>query len=95
MVMSGGNDQKNELVDTSCQNEIPPLAGFSHCDRGRSTGIQEDLEVKSLPLGVKRWFGHLIKMPPGHLPGEVFGHIQLGGDPRGDLRHPGEIISLG
>lgn len=38
MVMSGGNDQKNEIVDTSCQNEIPHLAGFSLWDRGRSTG---------------------------------------------------------
>lgn len=34
-----------------------------------------------------RWFGHLIRMPPGRLPLEVFsGHVRLTGDPDGRPR---------
>ena len=33
-----------------------------------------------------RWFGHLVRMPPGHLPGEVFWVCPTGRRPRGRPR---------
>ena len=52
------------------------LAGLSLRDRVRSSVIQRELGVDPLLLRVKRsqmrWLGHLIRMPPGCLPGEVF-----------------------
>ncbi|KAK0134423.1 hypothetical protein N1851_030009 [Merluccius polli] len=44
--------------------------------RVRSSVIREELGVDSLLLHVERsqmrWLGHLVRMPPGSLPGEVF-----------------------
>ena len=52
------------------------MAGLSLRDRVRSSAIQEELGVKPLLLRSERsqltWFGHLVRMPTGHLPGEVF-----------------------
>ena len=42
-----------------------------------------------------RGLGHVVRMPPGRLPGEVFRASHPGGDPRADPGHAGEIISLG
>ncbi|KAK0147912.1 hypothetical protein N1851_012373 [Merluccius polli] len=33
-----------------------------------------------------RWLGHLVRMPPGHLPGEVFRACPTGRRPRGRPR---------
>jgi len=42
----------------------------------RSSDIRRELGVEPLLLHVERsqlrWFGHLIRMPPGRLPFEVF-----------------------
>ncbi|TWW57106.1 hypothetical protein D4764_08G0010930 [Takifugu flavidus] len=47
-----------------------------HKDRVRSSDIREELGVGPLLLRVERsqmrWHGHLVRMPPGRLPGEVF-----------------------
>ncbi|TWW63632.1 hypothetical protein D4764_03G0006400 [Takifugu flavidus] len=47
-----------------------------HRDRVRSSAIWEELGVEPLILRVERsqmrWLGHLVRMPPGRLPGEVF-----------------------
>jgi len=52
------------------------VAGLSLKDRVRSSDIRRELRVELLLLPVKRsqlrWFGHLIRMPPGRLPLEVF-----------------------
>ena len=52
------------------------VAGFSLRDKVRSSDIQRELGVEPLLLRVERsqlrWFGHLIRMPPTHLPLEVF-----------------------
>ncbi|TWW62770.1 hypothetical protein D4764_04G0014170 [Takifugu flavidus] len=46
----------------------------SPLERMRSSAIQEELGVEPLLLRVERsqmrWLGHLVRMPPGRLPGE-------------------------
>ena len=52
------------------------VAGLSLRDRVRSLVIREELGVDPLLLRVERsqmsWLGHLVRMPQGRLPGEVF-----------------------
>ncbi|XP_061624941.1 uncharacterized protein ntng2a isoform X5 [Phyllopteryx taeniolatus] len=52
------------------------VSGLSLRERVRSSVIREDLRVEPLLLDIERsqmrWLGHLIRMPPGRLPGEVF-----------------------
>ncbi|TWW54485.1 hypothetical protein D4764_0145930 [Takifugu flavidus] len=59
-------------------------------DRVRSSAIREELGVESLLLRVERsqmrWLGHLVRMPPGHLPGEVFRACPSGRRPPGRPR---------
>ncbi|KAK0146650.1 putative uncharacterized transposon-derived protein F52C9.6 [Merluccius polli] len=66
------------------------VAGLSLRDRVRSLVIREDLGVDPLLLRVERsqmrWLGHLVRMPPGHLPGEVFRACPTGRRPRGRPR---------
>ncbi|TWW73429.1 hypothetical protein D4764_15G0008230 [Takifugu flavidus] len=74
------------------------VAGLSLRDRVRSSAIREELGVESLLLRVERsqmgWLGHLVRMPPGRLPGEVFRACPSGKRPRGDPGHVGETMSL-
>ena len=59
-------------------------------DRVRSSAICEGLGVEPLLLCVEksqlRWFGHLMRMPPGRLPREVFLARPTGRRPRGRPR---------
>ena len=62
------------------------LAWLTLIDIIRSSDNLKELEVESLLLRIEssqlRWFRHLIKVPPGHIPLEVFsGHIQFVGEP--------------
>ncbi|TWW73530.1 hypothetical protein D4764_15G0009240 [Takifugu flavidus] len=61
-----------------------------HRDRVRSSAIREELGVESLLLRVERsqmgWLGHLVRMPPGRLPGEVFRACPSGRRPPGRPR---------
>ncbi|XP_061622105.1 furin (paired basic amino acid cleaving enzyme) a isoform X2 [Phyllopteryx taeniolatus] len=67
------------------------VSGLSLRDRVRSSVIREDIRVESLLLHIERsqmrWLGHLIRMPPGHVP--------PGGDPGDDPGHAGETTSFG
>ena len=40
-----------------------------------------------------RWFGHLIRMPPGCLPGELFRARPTGRRPPEDPKHAGGTMS--
>ncbi|KAK0137964.1 Delta-1-pyrroline-5-carboxylate synthase [Merluccius polli] len=66
------------------------VAGLSLRDRVRSSVIREKLGVDPLLLRVERsqmrWLGHLVRMPPGRLPGEVFRARPTGRRPRGRPR---------
>ena len=66
------------------------VAGLSLRDRVRSSVIRERLKVEPLLLRIERsqlrWFGHLVRMPPGRLPGEVFWACPTGRRPRGRPR---------
>ncbi|KAJ7998063.1 hypothetical protein DPEC_G00218650 [Dallia pectoralis] len=59
-------------------------------DRVRSSVIREELGVEPLLLCIERsqlrWFGHLVRMPPGRLPREVFQARPAGRRPRGRPR---------
>ena len=66
------------------------VAGFSLRDRVRSSVIRRGLGVEPLLLRIERsqlrWLGHLTRMPPGRLPGEVFRACPTGRRPRGRPR---------
>ncbi|KAK3531112.1 hypothetical protein QTP70_011064 [Hemibagrus guttatus] len=66
------------------------VAGHSLRDRVRSSVTQEELGVEPLLLHIERGqlrcFGHLFRMPPGCLPGEVFRACPTGKRPRGRPR---------
>ena len=66
------------------------VAGLSFRDRVRSSVIREELGVDPLLLHVERsqmrCLGHLVRMPPGRLPGEVFRARPTGRRPRGRPR---------
>uniref|UniRef100_A0A3B5Q8Y2 Reverse transcriptase domain-containing protein n=1 Tax=Xiphophorus maculatus TaxID=8083 RepID=A0A3B5Q8Y2_XIPMA len=66
------------------------VAGLSLRDRVRSSVIREGLRVEPLLLHIERsqlrWLGHLVRMPPGRLPGEVFRARPTGRRPRGRPR---------
>ncbi|KAK7940110.1 hypothetical protein WMY93_003436 [Mugilogobius chulae] len=66
------------------------VAGRSLRDRVRSSVTREELGVEPLLLHIERgqlrWLGHLYRMPPGRLPGEVFRACPTGRRPRGRPR---------
>ncbi|KAK3556338.1 hypothetical protein QTP70_007102 [Hemibagrus guttatus] len=66
------------------------VAGRSLRDRVRSSVTREGLGVEPLLLHIKRgqlrWLGHLLQIPPGRLPGEVFRACPTGKRPRGRPR---------
>uniref|UniRef100_A0A3B5Q4K1 Reverse transcriptase domain-containing protein n=1 Tax=Xiphophorus maculatus TaxID=8083 RepID=A0A3B5Q4K1_XIPMA len=66
------------------------VAGLSLRDRVRSSVIREGLRVEPLLLHIERsqlrWLGHLVRMPPGRLPGEVLRARPTGRRPRGRPR---------
>ncbi|KAK5859728.1 hypothetical protein PBY51_021260 [Eleginops maclovinus] len=66
------------------------VAGISLRDEVRSSVIREGLGVEPLLLRVERsqlrWFGHLVRMPPGRLSREVFQARPTGKRPRGRPR---------
>ncbi|KAK3509614.1 hypothetical protein QTP70_006805 [Hemibagrus guttatus] len=66
------------------------VAGRSLRDRVRSSVTREELGVEPLLLHIERgqlrWLGHLFRMPPGRLPGEVFRACPTGKRPLGRPR---------
>ncbi|KAK3556392.1 hypothetical protein QTP70_007987 [Hemibagrus guttatus] len=66
------------------------VAGRSLRDRVRSSVTREELGVEPLLLHIERgqlrWLGHLFRMPPGRLPGEVFQACPTGKRPWGRPR---------
>ena len=59
------------------------VAGLSLRDRVRSSVIPLLLRVERSQM---RWLGHLVRMPPGRLPGELFRARPTGRRPRGRPR---------
>ncbi|KAK3528646.1 hypothetical protein QTP70_006351 [Hemibagrus guttatus] len=66
------------------------VAGRFLRDRVRSSVTREELGVEPLLLHIERgqlrWLGHLFRMPPGRLSGEVFRACPTGKRPRGRPR---------
>lgn len=68
------NGQKNDIMDTSCRNELP-LKGETEIGWGAQTsGGSSEYSPCSLffKWSQLRCVGNLIRMPPGRLPLEVF-----------------------
>ncbi|TWW78062.1 R2DM Retrovirus-related Pol polyprotein from type II retrotransposable element [Takifugu flavidus] len=74
------------------------VAGLNLRDRVRSSDIREELGVEPLLLHIERsqlgWLRHLARMPSGHLPLEVSGHVPPGGGLVAGPGLGGEITSL-
>ncbi|TWW63621.1 hypothetical protein D4764_03G0006290 [Takifugu flavidus] len=92
-------ERTSSRVQAAEMSFLRRVAGLSLRDRVRSSAIREELGVEPLLLRVERsqmrWLGHLVRMPPGCLPGAVFtGHVPPLGDPREDPGHVGETMSL-
>lgn len=66
------------------------IAGPTLYDRMRSLEMWMDLKIEQ--WSQLKWFGHLMRMPPGRLPGELVRSVPLGGV-LGDPGHAGGIIS--
>ena len=80
--------------------KIPPLAakmsflrrvaGLTLRDRVRSSDIWEELRVKLLLFRVEgsqlQWFGHLVRIPPRCLPGDMFQACPSGRRSRGQTK---------
>ena len=62
------------------------VAGLSLRDWMRSSVIWERLRVEPLLFHIERNHLHLVRMPLGHLPGEVFRACPTGRGPRGRPR---------
>ena len=65
------------------------VAGISFRDRVRSSVIQERLGVEPLlciERSQLRWFGHLVRIPPGRIPRKMFQGHPAGRRPRGRPR---------
>ena len=64
------------------------VAGLSLRGRLRNSDNRERLRVDPLLLDVERsqlrWFGHLVRLPPGHLPAKVFRACPSERRPQGD-----------
>ncbi len=93
-----GDDQKNEiLIQAAEMCFLRRVIVVSRRNRMRSSAIQEGLGLELMLLCVERrqvrWFGLLVRMPPGLL-SEVFQAVQPGGSPTADPGPGGEIISL-
>lgn len=75
------------------------VAGLAFIDRVRSSGIGRELGEVSLLRHIERsqlrLFGHLIWMPSGRLPLEVFQALPTGRIPQVLKEYAGEIISSG
>ena len=62
------------------------VAGVSLGDRVRSSVIREGLLLLCIERSQLRWFGHLVRMPPGRCPRELFQVRPAGRRPRGRPR---------
>ncbi len=74
------------------------VAGVSIRVKVKTLVIREELGVELLLLcndrSQLRWFRHLVRMPPGRLPGEVFQACPAGKGPGADPGPGEEIIFL-
>ncbi|TWW81730.1 R2DM Retrovirus-related Pol polyprotein from type II retrotransposable element [Takifugu flavidus] len=90
-VMTERTRSRVQAAEMSFLRRVAGLGWASHPrDRVRSSAIWEELGVEPLLLRVERsqmgWLGHLVKMPPGRLPGEVFRACPSGRRPPGRPR---------
>uniref|UniRef100_A0A8C6LCZ4 Reverse transcriptase domain-containing protein n=1 Tax=Nothobranchius furzeri TaxID=105023 RepID=A0A8C6LCZ4_NOTFU len=69
-------ERTRSRVQAAKKSFLLRVSGLSLRDRLRSSVILEGLGVDPLLLHIERsqlrWLGHLVRMPPGRLPGEVF-----------------------
>ncbi|KAK3544079.1 hypothetical protein QTP86_001145, partial [Hemibagrus guttatus] len=80
------NERVRSRIQAAQMSLLRRVAGRSLRDRVRSSVTREELGVEPLLLHIERgqlrWLGHLFRMPPGRLPGEVFRACPTGKRPR-------------
>ena len=85
-----GTERTRSRIQAAKMGFLCRVSGLSLRDRVRSSIIWEGLGVEPLLLRIERsqmrWLGHLVRMPPGRLPGEVFRARPTGRRPRGRPR---------
>ena len=78
------------MIQAAKMGFLRRVSGLSLRDRMRSLVIRKGLGVEPLLLRIERsqmrWLGHLVRIPPGRLPGEVFRARPTGRRPRGRPR---------
>ncbi|TWW74408.1 hypothetical protein D4764_14G0004110 [Takifugu flavidus] len=83
-------ERTRSRVQAAKMSFLHRVAGLSLRDRVRSSVIREELGVEPLLLCVERsqmrWLGHLVRIPPGCLPGEVLRACPFGRRPPGRPR---------
>ena len=83
-------ERTRSRIKASKMGFLRRVAGVSLRDRVRSLVTREGLGVEPLLLCVERsqlrWFRHLVRMPPGRIPREVFQAHPAGRRPRGRPR---------
>ncbi|KAK3573226.1 hypothetical protein QTP86_015140, partial [Hemibagrus guttatus] len=84
------NERVRSRIQAAKMSFLRRVAGCSLRDRVRSSVTREELRVEPLLLHIERgqlrWLGHLFRMPPGRLPGEVFRACPTGKRPWGRPR---------
>ncbi|KAK3523202.1 hypothetical protein QTP86_021761 [Hemibagrus guttatus] len=77
-------------IQVAVMSFLRRVVGLSLIDRVRSSVTREELGVETLLLHIERgqlrWLGHLFRMPPRRLPGDVFRACPTGRRPRGRPR---------
>uniref|UniRef100_A0A8C6PEM1 ribonuclease H n=1 Tax=Nothobranchius furzeri TaxID=105023 RepID=A0A8C6PEM1_NOTFU len=83
-------DKTRSRIQAAEMSFLRKVAGLSLRDRVRRSVIREELGVEPLLFHIERsqlrWLSHLVRMPPGHLPGEVFRARPTGRRPKGRPR---------
>ena len=91
-------ERTRSRVQAAKMSFLRRVVGLSLRDRVRSSVIREELGVDPLLHRIEksqmRWLGHLVRMPPGRLPGEVFRARPTGRRPRGRTQDTLERLCL-
>ncbi|TWW75583.1 hypothetical protein D4764_13G0002450 [Takifugu flavidus] len=89
VVVKKGEERRSSRF-TGRSSFLPSPMVMSFGDRVRSSAIREELGVEPLLIHVERsqmrWLGHLVRMPPGRLPGGMFRACPSGRRPPGRPR---------
>ena len=70
-----GGNQKNEIMNTRCPDDLSLKGGWAHSYGGMKIlvtweGLRRELPVLCIEKSREKWYGHLVRMCDGHNPSE-------------------------